>query len=460
MMARDWIFWRHLSSVAFPATLLATVLGFLVVRTIRNSLVNQFEQRHRRTIEKKRVEKTQESERYRAIAYYPSWAIYARGYLPENVPADKLTHLLYAFADNKPDGTVFLGDGTIGEEEVDWKPDWYTTIENLNLLKRRNKNMKLLLSIGGWQNAYQERHFDAPASTEAGRQRFADSCIDLIKHFGFDGIDIDAAYPQNCEDGNNLQHLLRSIRSAMDAYAIELGQGSCEQPHFVLSLAGPADQDFYRRLPLGNLAQIVDFINLKAYDFSGSWSPNVAHQANLHPSKSMPACTPLNADSIINFYTSNGVPHQKIVLGMPLFGRAFENTSGLGEAFEGIGQSGSWENGVWDYRDLPRPDARDVSDEDVGANYSYDSLNKTLISYDNLPISSCKAQYIKDKKLGGAMWWELSADKRGEEEKESIIANVVRILGGDNTEMLENSPNWQTYPDLRFKNLREDFLNI
>lgn len=109
-----------------------------------------------------------------------------------------------------------------------------------------------------------------------------------------------------------------------------------------------------------------------------------------------------------------------INLGMPLYGRAFTNTEGLGKPYNGVG-AGTWEKGVYDYKDLPLDGAKEYYDEEVGATYSYDDATGMLVSYDTVDMALRKVDYIKKTKLGGAMWWEASGDRTDEG---SIIANV------------------------------------
>jgi GH18 family chitinase len=74
-----------------------------------------------------------------------------------------------------------------------------------------------------------------------------------------------------------------------------------------------------------------------AYDFSGTWSDRATHQANLIAT---PA-TAASVDAAIHFYTSQGVSPAKLVLGMPLYARAFAKTDGLGCPFKGVPSGGA-----------------------------------------------------------------------------------------------------------------------
>ncbi|CAI6339007.1 unnamed protein product [Periconia digitata] len=402
------------------------------------------------------------NEGYRSVAYFVNWGIYGRKYFPQTIPADKLTHVLYAFGDNRPDGEVILTDQWSdiqihydGDSWNDQGNNLYGNLKQLNLLKKKNRNLKVLLSIGGWTYAHEQKHFDTPAATPQGRKTFADSCVKLIKDLGFDGIDIDWEYPSNPEQGQQLLLLLQEIRSAMDAYADKLAAEAGERPHFVLSIAAPAGESNYKNMPLGAIAQVLDFINLMAYDYSGSWDPNAGHQANLFHSASNPNSTPFNTQSVVDVYIAQGVPSSKIVLGMPLYGRSFTNTDGLGKPYQG-GGPGSWENGVWDYKALPQPGAAEYTDAEAGASYSYDNASRTLISYDTLDMVKRKAGYVREKKLGGAMWWELSGDRAGEG---SLVESVANDLGGPGCSYLEHKPNCITFPDSQYDNLKSGFPN-
>jgi chitinase len=192
---------------------------------------------------------------------------------------------------------------------------------------------------------------------------------------------------------------------------------------------------------------------------AGSWDQTAGHQANIYKSKSKPGATPFCADDAINYYIANGLPARKLVLGMPLYGRAFLNTDGPGSPYNGIGtpeQPGSWEAGVWDYKALPRPGATESFDPDIIASWSYDFGKRMMVTYDTVECERKKCEYIRQKGLGGAMWWETSGDRK---DNGSLIDTVASSLGGGDYSGLDKDENCLNYPLSKYDNLRNRFPN-
>lgn len=191
-----------------------------------------------------------------------------------------------------------------------------------------------------------------------------------------------------------------------------------------------------------------------AYDFAGSWDSTAGHQANINHAHHNPASTPFSASAAVSAYRYRQIPPHKIVLGMPLYGRAFENTAGSGRPYSGVGQ-GTWENGVHDYKKLPLEGSVVKYDEAAVASYCFKDMGGgqgTMVSYDTVAMARIKAEWVVRDGLGGAMWWESSADKVGEE---SLIGNVVDILKG--ARGLEWRENCLEFGESKFENLRNGF---
>lgn len=298
--------------------------------------------------------------------------------------------------------------------------------------------MKVLLSIGGW--TYSSK-FAPIAATEAGRQKFASSAVALVKDWGFDGLDIDWEYPASAEEGRNFVLLLQACRQALDNYAQQHAPGY----HFLITIATSAGPTHYRNMDFAGMEPLVDNWNLMAYDYAGSWDTTSGHQANLYVNTGDPASTKFSTEQAVEDYLAAGIPSHKISMGLPLYGRSFEDTTGLGQPYSGIG-SGSVEAGVWLYKDLPRPGAREAYDDVAKASYSYDTSTKELITYDTVFSATAKAQYLVSKGLGGAVFWEASGDRTG---SESLVGTVAKRMGD-----LDMTPNLLSYPVSKYDNIR------
>ncbi|KAI4870977.1 glycoside hydrolase family 18 protein [Hypoxylon rubiginosum] len=387
---------------------------------------------------------------FQNTVYFTNWGIYGRNYQPAQLPASQISLVLYSFLNVRADGTVYASDSYADLEKHYDGDSWndvgtnaYGCVKQLYKLKQANRHLKTSLSIGGWTYS---TNFAAAASTDATRSTFAKSAVTLMKDWGFDGLDIDWEYPADDTQASNMVLLLKAIRAELDSYSAQYAGGY----HFLLTAAVPAGPTNYQKLHLSEMASLLDNFNLMAYDYAGSWDATSGHQANLYPNSQNPVSTPFSTEAAISAYIAGGVPASKIVMGIPLYGRSFEATNGIGQAYSGIGQ-GSWEQGVWDYKVLPKAGATETYDDAAGASYSYDAAAKELISYDNVDMVKRKIAYLQGKGLGGSMFWEASGDRT---DAGSLIATSFNAQGGAGS--LDATQNLVSYPNSAYANIKNN----
>lgn len=383
---------------------------------------------------------------YQNTVYFTNWGIYGRNYQPQDLPANELSIVLYAFANLRSTGEVYSSDVYSDLQKHYPTDSWndignnaYGCVKQLYIQKKANRQMKVLLSIGGWTYS---TNFPAAASTAESRALFASTAVTLMKDWGFDGLDIDWEYPADATQAANFVALLQAVRQALDDYAAQYAPGY----HFLLTIASPAGPQNYNTMQLSAMAQYLDFFNLMAYDYAGSWDSTSGHQANLYAASDSgnPQAAKYSTDRAVADYVAAGVPAAKIVLGMPIYGRSFEATAGIGQTYSGVG-SGSWENGVWDYKALPKAGATVITDSAAGATYSYDSAAQELITYDTPAMVSTKVAYLKSKGLGGSMFWEASGDRN---DSSSLLTTSYNALGS-----LSSAQNLLSYPNSQYENI-------
>lgn len=320
---------------------------------------------------------------------------------PALVDATKLTHINYAFANI-----------------VDGKPQFELDIDSLNIskliaLKKTNPNLKLLYSIGGWVWSNNFSHIAAYAEN---RELFAKGCIQLMKKHGFDGIDLDWEYPgQRGEDNafrpsdkDNFTLLLSEIRKQLDK------TGSYDHKEYLLTIATGADQSYIDHTDLGKAHVYLDFINVMCYDYYHGWHYQTGHHANLFQSDKE-RYTGNSGEEAINRHIKAGVPVHKLVMGIPFYGRLWEKVIPQNKGLYQNAMSTGIIIPYWDI--LKRMESgKYIKEYDAKARASYlwNPSDSIFISWETPRDIQLKSDYIIQKGLGGAMFWEYSLDKNQE----------------------------------------------
>ncbi|MFJ9823901.1 phosphatidylinositol-specific phospholipase C domain-containing protein [Streptomyces sp. NPDC101160] len=305
----------------------------------------------------------------RVVGYFTGWRTGGNGearYLVKNIPWSKVSHINYAFAHVDPshriavgpEATSFTWPGVAGAE-MDASLPYRGHFNLLTRYKRAHPAVKTLISVGGWAETagFYRMATNADGSVnQAGIDTFADSVVDFLGRYGFNGVDIDYEYPsklpqtgnptdwsqitdaqrKGLPDGYNA--LMRTLRAKLDR------AGSAQGRYYLLTSAASGSGYLVRGTDAQPALRYQDFVNVMTYDLHGSWNDYVGPQAPLYDDGRDAELanatggsvygTPefgktgyFNTDWAYHYYRGALQPG-RINLGIPYYTRGWRNVSG------------------------------------------------------------------------------------------------------------------------------------
>lgn len=293
---------------------------------------------------------------------------------PRNIDPSYLDFVIYAFVEISSNGQLVVPAPTY--------------LKSLVRLRESNPDLQVIAAIGGWA----ADGFSDAASTPTSRYAFSRNVQNLIKEYNLDGIDIDWEYPGSSasgiksrpEDKENFTLLLTALRDVLG-------------PDTWISVAGTGDSAYINRsAEIDKIAPLITHFNLMSYDFTagetGERGQN--HQANLFDSDlSLPG---YSVDNMINNLIDAGMPSEKILLGVPFYGRLGATIT---KSYDELRKSYINKDG-YEYR----------FDNDAKVPYLVKD-GEFAMSFDNEVSIYLKAQYVRQNCLGGIFSWQSTFDQ-------------------------------------------------
>jgi chitinase len=330
------------------------------------------------------AQKNKDPNDFSVIAYYAG-----RTTMIDSFEVEKLTHLIFSFCHLKGD-TLSVNNARDS-----------ATILRMVELKKRNPQLKIILSLGGWGGC---KTCSTVFSTKKGRRIFVKSAKQLNDYFGTDGIDLDWEYPAIAgfpgheyapEDKPNFTLLIKQLRRKL---------GKKMEISFA---AGGFDTFIDSSVEWKKVMPLVNRVNLMSYDLVSDYATISCHHTPLYS-------TPKQIESVDNGVRkliAAGVPPRKIDIGAAFYARLFEvkdtTNNGLslpaqfyhGLSFSHFADTINVTNGFKQYWDTL-----------ANAPYAFNIQHKLFATYDDTKSIELKTEYAIKNKLNGIMFWQLADD--------------------------------------------------
>ncbi len=319
-----------------------------------------------------------------------------------SIDPQRLTRINYAFAAIQ-NGRVVL------PAESD-----KTNLGFLISLKSQNPSLTLLLSIGGWNGSV---GFSSAALNPQSRKILIDSAMQILTTYNLDGLDLDWEYPGlpgagnpfRKEDTRNFTLLLKELRARFTH------EETANHRRLYLTIAAGAFDDYIDHTEMAQVQRFVDTVNLMTYDYYEAGSDALTgNHAPLFTDPSDPKKE--SADASVRAFEAAGVPTAKIVLGVPFYGRMWQQVPDINH---GLFQSGKpIPNSYAPYSTIQQTmlghGFTRLWDESSRAPSLYSEEKRIFVSYEDPESIAAKCGYVLSHKLGGIMFWSYFNDPSGE----------------------------------------------
>jgi chitinase len=339
--------------------------------------------------------------------YWPSWR--AEKFPPSAIPTSYFTHLFYAFV--VPDANSF--QLLITQTDDQWMGNFTAT------LHAKTPQAKAFLSIGG--GTASPNTFSNMASNPDSRAAFINSTISVARKYGFDGLDFDWEFPNTPQDMSNLSLLFKEWHEAIENESSISGKSKLFLSAAVYFASSFFLSNIPRTYPIEAINKYVDFVSPMCYDYRGSWDTAVTGEHALLYDKA----SSINTSYGISSWIKAGVSPEKLVMGLPLYGRTWQlkssSDNGIGAPAVGTGPGN---DGIMIYTDIEdfnvANDAAVVFDAQTVSTYSHAGTN--WIGYDGPQSIEKKVEFARAQGLAGYFFWALGYDKNW------TLSNIGRLF--------------------------------
>ena len=250
----------------------------------------------------------------RIVCYFTNWSSKRPGmgkFEPDLIDPHLCTHVIYAFAG--------LKDNKLIPTEIN---DMSETYVKTAALKEKNPNLKVLLAVGGWMVGPQP--FKELTDNAYRQTLFTFSVIEFLRSMKFDGLDLCWEFPRGPDDKGRYTKLVKELREAFDGEA-----KTAKKDRLILSAAVPSSfEAITAGYDVPEINKYLDFMNVMTYDFHGDWEHMIGHNSPLFPLNSATMYhKKLTVDFSASEWVARGASREKLVIGLPTYGRTFTLSS-------------------------------------------------------------------------------------------------------------------------------------